>query len=125
MSEIVSSAQSGMVEMLAQYVGLAGIGALIAVLVNLVKYTGVIADGDSLKWASAFNMVGFAAYWAVGLFNPDLLADNIGTVDEAAGMIASAASIIIAIVIQFGSSPAVQNILRGIPVIGKSLSAEE
>lgn len=113
---------NGLEQLVVQYGGLAGMGALIAVVINLLKYSGAIKDGDSLKWASVFNMAGFVAYWALGMFDPELFASSVGVYDDMAMNVAEVISIVLAIVIQFGSSPAVANSVRGIPLIGKSLS---
>ena len=48
-----------------------GAQALISVLVDVLKWAGVVDDGTAGKWSAAFNLVGLAAI-AVGLyFNRD------------------------------------------------------
>lgn len=41
--------------------GLAGLGGLISVLVNLLKAIGVVKDGTSERWVQGFNLIAFVA----------------------------------------------------------------
>lgn len=41
--------------------GLAGLGGLISVLVNLLKAIGVVKDGTSEQWVQGFNLIAFVA----------------------------------------------------------------
>lgn len=61
-----------MEQLLQQFLGLGGVAAFIAALVNVGKYFGVIADGSASKIALALSTLGFAAMVGLQLFAPDV-----------------------------------------------------
>lgn len=49
---------------------MAGLQLLISLLVNVLKWVGVITDGTAGKWSAAFNLAGIAVIAAVLAVNP-------------------------------------------------------
>jgi hypothetical protein len=57
---------------------LLGFGALVSVIVSLLKYTGIVKDGTSDKWVAGFNLVGFLVLFVVTNWFPQV---NIPAID--------------------------------------------
>jgi hypothetical protein len=60
------------VQPIAGYVAAVGIGAIITLLVQILKAFGLVADGQAGKWATAANVVVFAGLWVAGAFGFDV-----------------------------------------------------
>jgi hypothetical protein len=106
-------------ELFAQWVALAGVGALIAVLINVGKVLGWVQEGQSTTWSTGLNIVGMVALLLLQIFKPDM---DIAALDGAAGQIAQALVILVGLVTQMLSSKGAHFALKGTPVIGKSFS---
>jgi len=60
---------------LGEYVAAVGVGAVIMVLVEILKQVGAIPDGQAGKWAGIANVVAFAALYVANVFNFDVMGD--------------------------------------------------
>lgn len=104
------------------FLALAGWGALVAVVINIGKSVGLVKDGVAPKVNLVFNLVGFVALIALGLFakvTPEYF-------DQFAGAIAAMLVAVLGLVTQFASASKTHSTLSdgNVPVIGKSYSKE-
>lgn len=101
------------------YASLAGIGALIALIINILKYAKVVQDDTAQTWSAALNLVALVAIVVVSVAYPstDLIA-----IDAQIGKGVEAAMLIFGYVVQLISSAQTHNVLRNVPVIGTSYS---
>src|SRR5512139_2555158 len=56
----------------AGFASLAGVSALVAVIVQVLKLVGVARDDTAGKWAAGFNLVAFLALVSFGIFQPQI-----------------------------------------------------
>ena len=103
-----------------QFAALAGVGAVIALVVNVLKTVGVVRDGQAQDFSLVLNLAGVAALVALRVFTPDL---DVAGLDATAGKIAEAGVIVFGLVVQLYGSRLAHGAIRGVPVIGKSHSA--
>ena len=97
--------------------GLAGLGGLISVLVNLLKAIGVIKDGTSERWVQGFNLVAFIAVAVVYFMKVQV---DWAQIDGWLGVLAT----FIGFVVQLFGSKVTYAVTRGAPVIGFSYSKQ-
>ncbi len=102
---------------------LAGVAALIAAIVNAGKSAGWIRDGQSGQWSAGLNLLAL-----VGLFAAQMTGytNLIPSIDSGAGQVAVILSAVIALGFQIFTSRIVHNnVLAGLPVVGKSHSGRQ
>ena len=97
--------------------GLAGLGGLISVLVNLLKAIGLVKDGTSEQWVQGFNLVAFIAVAVVYFMKVQV---DSGQIDGWLGVLAT----FIGFVVQLFGSKVTYAVTRGAPVIGFSYSKQ-
>jgi hypothetical protein len=100
---------------------LGGFGALVTVLVNLLKTAKVVKDGDSNLWVAAFNLL----VLALALFFQVLAPAKLEIANAVAAQIAQYAQPLIAFVALIASSKVSYEVLKGLPFIGKTFSPKE
>lgn len=83
--------------------GLVGTFALIALLINILKYVGVVNDGTAGKWSAALNLVVLITVTVVFKLYPTF---DFGSVDAKIGELAKVAGIVFAYIIQLIGSRA-------------------
>ena len=107
-----------------QFANLAGVAALVAALVNILKNFGVVKDGDAQKWSAGFSLAAFIAFVALRLFAPEV---DVEGMDAQASQIAELALYVLGFFLQMGLPVRVHEFLsRGrVPFIGYSFWAEE
>jgi len=99
---------------------LAGVAALIAVAVNLLKQIGIVKDGQAGSWSAGLNLAAL-----IGLFAAQVAgySNLIPVIDEQAGALAVVLSTVAAYVFQvFISRKAHDSALAGLPAVGASYS---
>ena len=101
------------------FVGLAGIAALVAALVNLGKRFGIVPDGAAPKVAGFLTLAFFAGLVTTRILWPDF---DYQSVDVVAGVIAQILVGVLGLIGQLGISKAANAGLRGVPLIGYSHS---
>lgn len=106
-------------ELVALLVSLGGVGAVVAMLINVGKTIGLVKDGQAKMWSTGLNILGLAALFAVKIFKPDF---DVAGFDAQAAQFAAVASTLVAYLIEIGAADLVHKLLKGVPVIGKSLS---
>lgn len=110
-----------MEELLIQFLGLAGVAALIAALVNVGKYVGVIADKSAPKAGLVLSVIGFVALVALKLFAPHV---DIAALDGWAAKAADVLMYILGLFAMLGLPAQAHRIFKaaGLPVLGFSHS---
>jgi len=105
--------------LLAQFMALAGVGALMALLVNILKVAGIVKDGDAPTWATGFNLVGLVVLLFLKVFVPQA---DIGQLDGIAATIAQIGILVLGLITQLLSAKAAHAAVRGTWLIGKTHS---
>lgn len=96
---------------------LAGVAALIALVINVLKMAGAVKDGTSQTWSAGLNLLGMVALFVLRIVKPDL---DIAGVDAQVMAFANVAAVVLGYVIQLLSSKLTHIAITGVPVIGKS-----
>jgi len=105
--------------LLTQFMALAGVGALVALIVNILKTAGVVKDGDAITWATGFNLAGLVLLFFLKVFAP---AADIGQLDGIAATIAQIGVLVLGLITQLLGSKVGHLSVRGTWIIGKSYS---
>lgn len=103
-----------------QLAALAGLGALIAALVNVGKQIGLVKDGTAQAWSTGLNLAALVGLFALNFFAPNA---DIAQLDGLAGQLAQWLTISAGLFVQLKGAQAGHAVLRGVPLIGKSYSA--
>ena len=98
-----------------------GAGALIAIVINVLKYFGVVKDGEAPRWNAALNLGLIVVFVAVQLIWPG---QSLQVIDTNLGLIAAILSFVFGYVLEIGSSKVTHAAVSGLPVIGKSYTDE-
>jgi hypothetical protein len=103
------------------FASLAGVSALIAALINLLKVVHVVKDGTSAQWSAGLNLAAFIALVLFGVFRPGLAMDIL---DGYAGQIAMVILFVLGFIVQITGSAIAHAKLSAanVPLIGKSFS---
>jgi len=105
--------------LLAQFLALAGVGALVALIINVLKVVGVVKDGDAPTWATGANLVGLVILFLLRVFVPQA---DIGKLDGLAATIAQIGVLVLGLVTQLLASRATHYAVRGAALVGTSYS---
>jgi len=103
-----------------QFASLAGVAALITVVINIFKTFGIVKDGTAQTWSIILNLVGLIVLVYLRVFQPNV---DIAGVDQQADSLANILIGILGFVVQIGSSKGTHSLLSGVPLVGKSNSA--
>lgn len=102
------------------FLSLGGVAALVPAIVNAAKRFGWVADGKAPEWMMVLNMIGFVGLGALQLTGR---ANLVPYLDEQAGLLANVLTVILGYIAQlFVSRVTHQQVLAGLPLIGKSFS---
>lgn len=107
--------------LLGQFLALAGVGALIALLINIGKQVGIVKDGDTPTWVTGLNLLGLVGLFVLRVVRPDA---DIGQLDGIASTIAQIGVLVLALITQIGSAKVAHAAVRGAAVIGYSFSVK-
>lgn len=104
---------------LVQFATLAGVGAVIAALVNVLKVLGVVQDGTGGKWFAGLNLVAIAILIYIRLFQPQIAIEFI---DAQAAVLAQILLAILGYIVQLGTGKFANTLFVDLrlPFIGKS-----
>ena len=107
--------------LVAQFLLLLGVAALIGALINVGKkfLPQYFPDGSAPTWSLYLNVAAFAAFVALRIFVPDV---DVAGLDSNAQAIADLLIYLLGFVSQIGGSKVANAALRGVPVIGYSHS---
>lgn len=100
---------------------LLGFGAIVSVLVNVLKKFGVVQDGTSDKWIAGFNLVGYLILFVVTTWFPQI---NIPAIDAQLGAVAVVLNVVLGYVTTILGSKLTYVATKGLPLIGKTFSAK-
>lgn len=107
----------------ATFATLTGVAMFIPAIVNALKKIGLVKDGTSDIWTMSLNML---AFLALGVAQITGYSDLVPVFDEQAGMLANVINVVIGYVYQlFASRVTYQQVLAGLPLIGKSFSGRK
>jgi hypothetical protein len=111
-------------ELLLQFGQLAGIAALLAALVNVGKWFGLVADGDAGKVFAMLNLIALSVLVALRIFAPAVL---IADIDAQAAVLAQIVAVVLGYVVQLRVGMATHESLSRlrVPVIGMSYTELE
>ena len=106
---------------LLQFGQLAGVSALLAALINIVKYFGGVADGQTGRWYAGLSLLGMGLLVYFRLFVPTL---GVEFLDVQAGVIANILLVVLGYVMQLRVGSGTSETLKdmSIPVVGASHS---
>lgn len=110
-----------MEQVTAIWLSLVGLGALISFIVGVLKYFGVVKDGNAEKWIAGFNLIGLVFVFVAINFLPQL---NLPVIDQNIMSFVGILNVIWAYVMTLFGSKLAYWVARGVPVIGKSYSLE-
>ena len=96
---------------------LGGFGALIGLIINVLKTVGLVKDGQATNWATGLNLV-----LLIALFVGKVIGFDVAGLDGVAGEIANAGVSILQLLVMLGGSRLFHNTLKGVPVVGRSFS---
>jgi hypothetical protein len=102
-----------------EYGTLAGVAALVAVVINVMKSLNVVKAGDAQTWSAGFNLLAIVGLFILKVFAPDV---DITGIDAQSAQFAQVAQVVIAYVMQLGISKLTHISLRGVPIVGTSQS---
>ena len=108
--------------LLTQWMGLAGIAALIAVVINVLKLAGVVKDGSAQTWSAGLNLAGMAALLLLKIFRPEI---DLSGIDQQAAALAEVAMVVLGYLTQLLSAKLAHLAVKRVPLIGASFSAGE
>lgn len=106
-------------DLLLQWSTLAGFGALIAFVVNVLKSLGLVRDGQAPTWSAALNLLGLAGLLALRVYAPQV---DIVAVDEQVAQFVEVGLVVFAYIVQLLGSKVGHAAARGAPLIGKTWS---
>ena len=107
--------------LVSQFTALAGVGALIALVVNVLKTFGLVKDGQAPAASLLLNLAGVVALILLKVFKPDM---DVAGLDATAAAIASAGVTLFGLFVQLWGSRLAHLAVAGAPVVGKSHSLE-
>ena len=115
--------QNPLGDLMTTFSSLTGVAMLIAAIVNSLKISGVVKDGQASSWSAGLNLVALAALFIAQEFGYGSI---VPSVDSSANAWASLVSVIFAFVWQLYASRKTHDlVLAGLPVIGKTFSAKQ
>lgn len=100
-----------------QLAALAGFGGLVAALVNIGKQIGLVQDGQAQIYSTGLNLAGLVALFALKVFAPAVSVEGL---DSIAAQVAQFLTVAFGLFVQLGGARFAHDVLRGVPVIGKS-----
>ena len=106
-----------------QFSTLAGVGALLAALVNVGKTFGLVTDGTSGRWFAGLSLAAIGVLVYLKLFQPQIAVEF---VDAQAAILAQILLLILGYVVQLGAGMTSHSIFAGLklPWVGKSYSGK-
>lgn len=103
------------------FVSLVGVPALIAALINVLKYIGLVKDTTASNWSAGFSLVAFLAVVLLRVLRPDIMLD---VLDGYAGQVAQIIVYLMSFIVMMLAPAAFHARLKSaqVPLLGKSFS---
>lgn len=106
-------------DLLIQWSALAGFGALIAFIINILKTFGLVKDDQAPTWSAALNLLGLAGLLALRVYAPQV---DVVSLDAQVAQFVEVGLVVFAYILQLLGSKVAHTAVRGTPLIGKSWS---
>lgn len=106
-------------EMLIGFTSLAGVAALIALIINVLKVFGVVKDGTAQTWSAGLNLAAMVVLFVLKVFVPTVSIDGM---DAKIAEFVPVMTVVVGYIVQLLSSKLTHLAVKGIPVIGWSNS---
>lgn len=106
-----------------QFATLAGVGALLAALVNVGKAIGIVTDGTAGRWFAGLSLAAIGILVYLKLFQPGIALEF---VDAQAAVLAQILLLVLGYVVQLGAGLTSHTIFAKLrlPAIGKTFQPE-
>ena len=108
-----------MANLLAQYAGLVGVAALIALVINVLKTLGIVTDGTAQNWSAGLNLVCLTGLLVLQIFAPQI---DVAILDAKIAGLVEVGVVVLGYVLQLLGSRVTHSIVSGVALIGKSFS---
>ena len=105
--------------LVSQLGALAGVGALVAVLVNIGKAAGLVKDGQAQNYSTGINLAALVALFGLKVFAPQV---DVANLDATAAQVAQVAITVFGLLAQLYGAKWAHGALAGVPLFGKSYS---
>lgn len=96
-----------------------GFGAFVSMVVDVLKYVGLIKDGQAEYYTTGLNLAGLLGLFVVMAFFPGA---NIVLANSVLGKLAQIGVLVLGLVVELKTTSWVHAQLRGLPVLGYSYS---
>jgi hypothetical protein len=107
-------------DLVTMFQSLTGVALLISAIINALKTTGIIKDGDAPAWSVGFNLAGMVLLFGLQIAGK---ADLVPVLDTQANGLSQVLTVILSFAYQiFVTRISHENVLSGLPVIGKTYS---
>ena len=107
-------------QLLNTLLSLGGFGALVGVIINVLKTVGLIKDGQATNYATGLNLL-----LLIALFVGKVMGFDVAGLDGVAGQVADTGIAILNLLVMVGGSRLFHVTLKGVPVVGRSYSNGE
>ena len=103
------------------FVSLIGVPALIAAVVNVLKFVGLVKDDTASSWSAGLSLLGFVAVVLFRILRPDIMLD---VLDGYSGQIAQIIVYLMGFIVMMFLPAAIHAKLKAaqVPLLGKSFS---
>ena len=109
-----------MEQLIAQFVSLMGVAALIAAIVNVGKTVGFVQDEQAHKFSAVLSLIAFVSFVYFRVFVPEV---DVFALDTQAAEIAKFMLYVLGFLVQMGLPAKFHEFFKGLPLVGKSYSA--
>ncbi len=100
-----------------EFASLAGVGGLVAFVINALKQFNVVRDGQAPTWSVGINVGLLIVLYGLKVFAPSV---DVLKLDGVAASLAQIGIIILGLVTQLGGTKVANSAVRGSPFIGYS-----
>lgn len=106
-------------DLVALLFSLSGVGLLVTAIVNALKTTGLVKDGQTGWWVTGFNLAGLGALYFLKLFAPTF---DLTNADSIASQLAQVLTLIVGLGAQIGFSQGWHGVLKrlALPLVSTS-----
>ena len=108
-----------MENLLAQYAGLVGVAALIALMINVLKTFEIVTDGTAQNWSAGLNLVFLTGLLVLQIWAPQV---DVAELDAKIAGLVQVGVVVLGYVLQLLGSKVTHQIVKGTALIGTSNS---
>lgn len=109
-------------DLVALFFSLSGVGLLVTAIVNALKLTPLIKDGQAGWWVTGLNLAGLGLLYFLKIFAPTF---DLANADSVAGQLAQILTLIVGLGSQIGFSQVWHGVLKrlALPLVSTSFKA--